>query len=209
MVDFWCVAYKSCPRRHALRHGGATLVSIDELRASRTHKPRRRTNTRILPAQTSRKACHLHPKNRQTAMMESRDVDMSSPSEPPDWNEPQYGGYSRFEMELEVRPCPVSSPVVGQQLTGTQRAVCPVAREPVLSQPPRVAEAPDAAGVRRVPRVPAVLEPPAVPQVSDVSGADAAPPRAAAAGALPAGHYEPGPGAAAGGGGHAERGPVA
>ncbi len=103
------------PDSDALRNRGATLVSI---RCERIRKPRPHTNTRILPAQTSRKARRierrLHPKSHRTAMMESHDVDMSSPSAPPDWSEPQYGGYSRFEIELEVRSSPMSSPAVSR-----------------------------------------------------------------------------------------------
>lgn len=136
-----------------------------------------------------------------------QDVSMSStPAVPPAADqdqEPKYGGYSRFEIELEVshhdsHHSISHSPPIESSANPDIPVVCPVTRQSLLSQPPRVAEAPHPARLHRLPGLPPVLVQAAVPQIPDIPRADTAPPAAPAAGEIQAGHYEPGLGPAAG-----------
>lgn len=106
-------------------------------------------------------------------------------------NEPKYGGYSRFELELEVRQSTHMRSPFGQATNLS--AVCPVAREPAVSQLPRFPQVSHEPRLRRLPRLPAVLDAPALPQVPDVSHGDAQDARASAAREVPPGYHQPGP----------------
>lgn len=87
--------------------------------------------------------------------------------------------------------------------------VCSIARQSLLPEPSRVAEAPHPARLHRLPRLSAILVQAAVPQISYLSRADATAPRAVAAGEVQAGHYEPGSGPATRRGGDEGVGAVA
>jgi hypothetical protein len=132
---------------------------------------------------------------------------MASPTAPDRADVPLTGGYTRFELELEVRirhgPYSVCFSAINTAL------VCAVPRESRLSQLPGHPEVLRQARVRGLPRLPAVLQRAQVHQISPVGihrlagtcllmpvqppWPDPARARAAAAGAIPAGNHHPRP----------------
>lgn len=83
---------------------------------------------------------------------------------PPPIEESRYGGFTRFELELEVRKSPL---LVHNNLTN--RTVCSMPSKPVVHEPPRHGKDARDPRVCRVPGLPAVLQRAKVCKVSDVS----------------------------------------
>lgn len=101
-----------------------------------------------------------------------------SPPNPPGEDEPLYGGFSRFEVELEVSDCfrlllPDRQSLLERCMLTSNTAVCSVARESVLLESPRIPEASLRPGIHPIPQIPAVLEQTAISTLPYVSRPDA------------------------------------
>ncbi|KFY94092.1 hypothetical protein V500_03416 [Pseudogymnoascus sp. VKM F-4518 (FW-2643)] len=94
-------------------------------------------------------------------------ADSSHPQEPPSDKQQQskYGGFTRFEIELERKP-----PLPPPPRNPHNHLLLPRHPQPTAPQPPPL---------RRLPRLPPILLHRAISQVPDVPGADAQEPRVA------------------------------
>jgi hypothetical protein len=105
---------------------------------------------------------------------------MNSPQRPPS---PKYGGFTRFEIELEV---PIPFPLYSSPNRQLMPAVCPIPRQPRLPAPPRHLKyskhprkhrssntPPHSPPLHSLPLLPAILVAPAIYEISELPGADA------------------------------------
>lgn len=102
-----------------------------------------------------------------------------------------YGGYTRFELELEVTFHFDFLPKYIYNYLLLTHIVCPIPFEPLLHEPSCLAKASTRSQFHRLPQIPAILHYARVHQVPVIPRSNAQSFRTAAAGEVPPGYFKP------------------